>query len=286
VVSIVIVTWNSEKDIIPCLNSINKQKQYGFSDFEIIVVDNDSKDKTVAIVEQDFPDVRLLKNKNNLGYAIANNQGIKASQGEYILLLNPDVMLGDDFFSSPIKLFEESSLVGAVGPQLLNPDLTIQPSIRSFPDYSILLWELTGLSKLLPRNRFFGKWRMANFDYEKPQAVEQPMTSCFLVRKAVIDKIGYFDESFPMYYNDVDLCKRIINAGWDIFYLPGSYAIHDRGSSTRKVRSKMIFSMHKSLYHYFEKYDKSGFFQVKRLLLYPIMIFSAIIRASLELLVK
>jgi GT2 family glycosyltransferase len=286
VVSIVIVTWNSEKDIIPCLKSIIKQKQYGFSDFEIIVVDNNSKDKTVSIIEHKFPDVILVKNSGNFGYARANNQGIKVSRGEYILLLNPDVMLGDNFFSSPLKLFKESSSVGAIGPQLLNPELTIQASIRSFPDYSILLWEITSLSKLLPNNRLFGRWRIACFDYNKPQQVEQPMTSCLLARKSVFDKIGYFDESFPMYYNDVDLCKRIIGAGFKIFYLPDSNAIHNRGSSTRKVRSKMIFSMHKSMYHYFEKYDKSGFFQVKRLLLYPIMVFSAIIRASLELLVK
>lgn len=285
-VSIIIVTWQSEKEIAKCLESINRQKQYGFTDIEIIVVDNNSKDKTTTIIERDFPEVRLLKNKDNLGYARANNQGIKASQGEYILFLNPDVVLGNDFFRPLVEFLQSNALIGVAAPKLLNPDLSIQPSIRSFPDYSILLWEITGLSKLLPDNRLFGRWRMARFDYNKPQQVEQPMTSCLLVRKSVLDKIGVFDEKFPMYYNDVDLCRRIGDGRWQIIYLPDAYAIHNRGSSTRKVRSKMIFSMHRSLYHYFEKYDKSNLFKVKKLLLYPIMVFSAIVRASQELFLR
>lgn len=282
-VSIVIVTWNSEHEIIPCLHSVVQQSR---DNFEYFVVDNNSKDRTVNLIKNLFPGVRIIENKDNLGYAQANNQGIKVARGEYLLLLNPDVVLREDFFHPLIEFINKNPSVGAVAPKLLNPDCTVQRSIRNFPDYPVLLWEVTGLAKLLPNHKIFGKWRMNYFNYEQIQQVEQPMTSCLLVRKAVFDEIGYFDETFPMYYNDVDFCKRLINAGWQIYYLPQSYAIHNRGSSTRKVRSKMIFSMHKSMYHYFAKYDKSKSFQIKKLILYPVLVFTALIRASWGLFVK
>lgn len=284
-VSVIVVTWNSEQEIISCLNSIVKQKA-DYPELEIILVDNNSQDKTKELVKKEFGEVVLINNKRNLGYARANNQGLSRARGEYILLVNPDVILTDNFLAPLVDFLEKHKEVGAVAPKLLNPDLSVQKSIRSFPDYQILLWEISGLAKLMPYHKIFGKWRLAYFNYDKEQEIEQPMTSCLLVRKLVFDAIGYFDERFEMFFNDVDLCRRMISAGWKIYYLPHSFAIHNRGSSTRKVRNRMIFSMHKSLYHYFEKYDKSGWFGFKKLFIYPILLFSAILRALGASLIK
>jgi GT2 family glycosyltransferase len=280
VVSIIIVTWNSEKYIKPCLLSIFKQKKFGFKDYEIIVIDNNSQDNTTSIIEREFTEILVIKNSENLGYAKANNQGFKTAKGEYILLLNPDTELQDNFFIPILEFMERDLLGGAVAPKIINPDLTVQQSIRSFPDYSILIWEITGLAKVFPQHKIFGRWRMEHFDYNKLSEIDQPMASCLLARKSAVDKIGYFDEKFPMFYNDVDFCFRLKNAGWKIYYFPNSSVLHDRGSSTKRVRAKMIFSMHKSLYHYFEKYYFRESFELKKLLLYPIFLFTALGRAS------
>jgi GT2 family glycosyltransferase len=282
VVSIIIVTWNSENYIKPCLLSILKQKDFTYSDYEIIVIDNNSKDKTISIIKDEFSNVLLVKNKSNLGYAKANNQGFKVAKGDYILLLNPDTKLQNDFFLPIIDFIKQHENVGAVAPKIVNSDLSIQHSIRSFPSYSILCWEFLGLSHLFPNNRIFGKWRMFYFNYNEIAQIDQPMASCLLVRKSAVDQIGYFDEKFPMFYNDVDFCYRLIQSGWQIYYIPKSAVIHERGASTKLVRNRMIFSMHKSLYHYFEKHTVSKSLKLIRLTLYPLLVFSAIIRGMRE----
>jgi len=284
VVSIIIVTWNSEKYIKPCLLSILRQKDFNFKDFEVIVIDNNSKDNTVSIIENEFSEVLLIKNSFNQGFAKANNQGLKIVKGEYVFFLNPDTQLQDHFFPPMLNFFERNQKVGAIAPKMLNPDFSTQPSIRSFPDYPILFWEITGLAKFFPNHRIFGKWRMAYFDYNQLSEIDQPMASCLLVRKRAIDDVGYFDENFPMFYNDVDLCYRFKKAGWPIYYLPKSFVIHERGASTKRVRAKMIFSMHRSLYHYFEKHDNSKSFKIKKTILHPLLIFTAILRASWSML--
>jgi len=282
VISIIIVTWNSEKYIIPCLKSIYKQKEYGFNNFEIIIIDNNSKDSTIKIIENEFSNVILIKNKLNLGYAKANNQGFKTAIGNFILLLNPDTELQNNFFQPMLDFIEQNDKVGVIAPKVINPDFSIQYSIRSFPDYPILLWEFSGLSKILPYNRTFGKWRMMYFNYNELTEIDQPMASCLLIRKSAADTISYFDETFPMFYNDVDFCYRVKQTGWQIYYFPRSVVIHERGASTKRVRNKMIFSMHKSLYYYFKKHTKSKSFKIIRLTLYPLLVFSAFIRGMRE----
>ncbi len=281
-VSIIIVTWNSEKYIRSCLDAILSQKKFNFIEYEIIIVDNNSQDETTKIIEIEYPQVVLVKNSKNLEYAKANNQGIKLAQHKYILFLNPDTKLHNNFFPPLIEYLEKNPMVGAIAPKILNLDLTIQDSVRSFPNYSILLWELTGLARLFPQHKTFGRWRMKYFNYNQLSEIEQPMASCLLVRRNAIVEVGDFDESFPLFYNDVDFCFRLKQAGWKIIYFPYASVIHHRGASTKRTRAKMIFSMHKSLYHYFEKYDKSRLWRIKKNILYPILIFTALIRAILK----
>jgi GT2 family glycosyltransferase len=261
--SIIIVTWNSEEFIERCLKSIFDTK--GSTDLEVIVVDNASQDTTTKIIEKFKPEVRLISNQQNLGYAKANNQGIEVSKSDYLLLLNPDVELKENCLKLMLDFMEKNEDVDALGPQLLNPDGGIQPSCREFPDFSILLWEFTGLSLLFPKNRIFGRWRMGYFDFQSSRGVDQPMGSCLLLRRKVIRKIGAFDEEFSIFFNDVDLCYRIKNNGGKLYFLPEAKAFHYKGGSTRQAKPKMILSAHLSFFRFLSKY-KNGV--LNRFLLY------------------
>ncbi len=265
-ISVIVVTYESASDIAECLKSIPERK-----DCEVLVIDNNSRDETVQIVRREFPRVRLIVNKKNLGYARANNQGIKESQGRYILLLNPDTTLNPEFIEKTVDFMEKNPTISVLAPKILNPDGTVQDSIREFPDYKILFWEITGLAKIFPKSSVFGRWRMRYFDYTKLQEVPQPMASALLLRRDVLERVGSFDEEFPIYYNDVDLLKRIKESGLKVFYFPEADLIHKRGGSTRLVWKRMIFEQHKSLYQYFKKHKKGK-------LLYPFFLFTAIIR--------
>jgi len=270
--SVVIVTWNSAADIDNCLGSIN----FGH-EFEIVVVDNASTDDTRARLAQHHH-LQLIQNSSNTGYAHANNQGIKAATGEYVLLLNPDTKtdLGAlDILSDHLDKHPE---VGAVAPRLVNPDGSTQDSIRSFPTPGAVIWDTLGISRLFPKSRVFGRWRMRYFDYEKAAEVEQPMASCLLFRRAVLEKLGGLDEQFPIYYNDVDLSRRMSGAGWKTAYLPEARVVHRRGGSTLQVRPKMIWETHRSLFRYLRKHDRSGLFWLKAVVLLPMLEISALIR--------
>jgi GT2 family glycosyltransferase len=265
--TIIIVTWNSEEFIRNCLDSIFLS-QANFSS-EVIVVDNNSSDETAKIVEQLYPQVNLIQNKENLGYAKGNNQGIEQSRGEYILLLNPDTQLLEDSLSLMYRFMEENPSIGALGPKLLNPDRTVQPSCREFPTFSTLIWEFSGISRLFPKSRVFGRWRMGYFDFDKQREVDQPMASCLMLRRAALEDVGIFDESFAMFFNDVDLCYRIKKRGWKIFFYPEAKVIHHKGASTRKAKARMIWLSHFAFYKFFKKH-KTGL--ANRLLLFLFLI--------------
>ncbi len=263
VISIVIVTWNSQKFIRNCLDSIFLLTDKVHR--EILVVDNDSSDGTAEIVREFYPNVNLIENKRNAGYAKANNQGIEQARGKYILLLNPDTQLMEGSLFSMYEHMEANPQVGALGSQLLNPDRNIQPSCREFPGFSTLIWEFLGLSRLFPKSRIFGKWRMGYFAFDQTREVDQPMGSCLMLRKDTLKQVGYFDESFSMFFNDVDLCYRIKKAGWKIFFFPDAQVIHHKGASTRMAKRKMIWLSHLAFFKYFRKHKK-GF--ANRLLLF------------------
>lgn len=251
-VSIIIVTYNNGQDIKNCLNSILRQTEIPF---EIILIDNSSSDTTVQVIQKEFPKVKLFVNSTNLGYAQANNQGINQSQRKYILLLNPDTQLTNNALAKMVQFMELNPQYSALAPKLLNPDGSVQTSLREFPGYEILFWEITGLSRIFPHHKRFSRWRMVDFDYNKTAEVDQPMASCLLIRKEVFEKIGQFDEKFPIFFNDVDYSQRMKQAGFKTVYFPDAEVYHHRGASTGQVRAKMIWQWHISLFRYFKKYN-------------------------------
>jgi len=255
--SIIIVTWNSEEFIKNCLQSIFNTR--GSIELEVIVIDNGSQDETVKIVQEFKPLVKPVFNQTNLGYAKGNNQGIEIARGEYILLLNPDVELKENSLRLMLDFMEEHKEVNGMGPQLLNLNGTIQPSCREFPDFSILLWEISGLSFLFPKSRLFGRWRMGYFDFQSSREVDQPMGSCLLLRRKTLEYAGVLDVNFPIFFNDVDLCYQIKKSGGKLYFFPDAKIFHYKGGSTQKVKPEMILSAHLSFFRFLSKYKKGIF---------------------------
>lgn len=270
--SIVVVTWNSAADIEACVDSIN----FG-SEFEVIVVDNASSDATRDKLSR-YHHLKLVVNTSNRGYARANNQGIKLATGEYVLLLNPDTRVELGALDALCRYLDEHPAAGAVAPRLISPDGATQYSIRSFPTATSLLWELIGLSRLFPKNHVFGRWKMKYFDYGRTAEVEQPMASCLMVRRSVLESLGGMDERFPIFFNDVDLSKRMAETGWKTTYLADARVVHRHGGSTKQVRTKMIRESHRSAFRYLRKHDRSGLFWLKAVVLLPLFEVTSLLR--------
>ncbi|MGD8239441.1 MAG: glycosyltransferase family 2 protein [Armatimonadota bacterium] len=247
--AVCIVNWNTRECLARCLECVVREGAE-----EVVVVDNASDDGSADMVAERFPDVRLIRNEENMGYAAGNNQAIGASSGEYVLLLNPDVELHEGALGTMLDFMGENERAGALGCKLILPDGSVQQSCRTFPTPRVLLWEATGLSRLLPRSRVFGRYRMGQWDYGDVREVDQPMASCLMLRRAAIEEVGEFDERFPIYFNDVDLCLRLKQAGWRVFYTPAATALHHHGQATRQAGRRMITESHRSLAAFYRKH--------------------------------
>jgi hypothetical protein len=224
-------------------------------DAQVIVVDNNSSDGTAELLRSYLPGITLLENGRNPGFAPAANQGLRLASGRHLLLLNPDTELTAGALAAMVGYLDSHPGVWALGPQLLNADGSVQPSCRQFPDHEIMLYEFTGLSHLLPRSRRFGRWRMGNFDHLAEAEVQQPMGACLMVKREVVETVGLMDEqNFPMFCNEVDWCRRIIEKGGRIVYLPRARVYHRHGASTGQARTAMIISSHRSMARYFDKH--------------------------------
>ncbi len=251
--SIVIVSWNVKDLLKKCLLSIDKHKNK--LDLEIIVVDNASRDGTVEMLKQEFPSIKLITNSNNLGFAAANNQGILRSQGEYLLLLNPDTEVIKDSLEKMLKFIGIRPPIGILGCKHLNPDWTLQPSVRRFPGFWAIFFILTKIYKIFPNIPPVYYYFAQDFNYKIAQPVDQVAGSCMLIRRQVIEEIGLFDEKFFIWFEEVDLCKRAIDDKWEVWYTPDAEIIHHGGRSFRQIatwKKQQLFF--KSAWYYFKKH--------------------------------
>lgn len=226
-ISIVIVNWNVRDLLIACLRSI--ERHVG-RPHEVIVVDNHSHDDSVAAVRRDFPEVTVIANDANLGFARANNQGWQAARGRYICFLNPDTELIDDPFPAMVHELQTNPQAGCVGPKLLNGDRTHQPSVRRFPrlaDQVLVLLKLRRLpSVFAPLRRY-----EPEVQSDQPQRVDQLMGAALLFPRSVLASGGTFDEGYWIWFEEVDLCHRLHQRGLDVVYLPTARIIHHGGQS-------------------------------------------------------
>lgn len=250
--SIAIVNWNTRDLLLQALAGICKGDQDGL--VEVIVVDNASSDGSAEAVAKQYPQVKLIANRDNRGYAAGNNQAIKIARGAYILLLNPDVIVPDGALDDAVAFMESTPDCGALGVRQIHPDGSLQRSVRGFPTPASVLWEISGLSRLFPGSRTFGAYRMSWFDYNKTVEVDQPMGTFLMTRRAVIDQIGALDEAFPIFFNEVDWCLRCKRAGWKILFTPQVEIVHYGGASTVQVGAAMAWESRRGLLRFYAKH--------------------------------
>ncbi|RPI15123.1 MAG: glycosyltransferase family 2 protein [Ignavibacteriae bacterium] len=257
--SIIIITWNNENEIVSCVESIKKSLAGKENiDAELIIIDNNSSDNTFKVLENiDFPKLQVYKNEINTGFTKAVNQGIKYSSGKVIFLLNPDTQLMENSISEMYCFLTKNQDYGACAPRLLNEDGKTQYSIRNFPDYLSMYFEFTQLSCLFSKSYFFGKWKMEYFDYEQDADVPQPMAAALMIKRGVFEKVNFMDDRFIMFFNDVDLCKNIIENGYKIRYIKDTKIIHKKGVSIFKDRVRMIKTWNHDCIEYFKKHKNN-----------------------------
>lgn len=240
--SIIIVNWNVSDLLQRCLSSI---ETYSLATpYEVIVIDNASQDGSEDMVRENFPTVNYIQNTENRGFATACNQGITIAQGEQILFLNPDTRLQEGSLSQLTSFLDTHPQAGLVAPQLIHDDGSIQPSVRTFPTIGTAL------------RSFFHLPQKKDKSFSELTEVQQPMGACLLVRRRVLGRIGFFDETFFLWFEEVDLCKRIYDAGYTIYYLPSAWVTHVGGTS---FKQKKTMDKQKIFYNSFAYYLKKHF---------------------------
>lgn len=249
--SIIIVNWNTRELLKKCLASI----YYNTTNlnFEVIVIDNGSKDQSVEMVQENFPQVKLIANQSNTGYVAANNLGLEQAQGDFILLLNPDTEILYQTLDKMVHYMTINPQVGISGCQLLNPNGTIQLSVRRLPKLSDQIIILTKLHNFWPK--LISHYLALDFNYLKEQEVEQVMGAFMLIRQVMLQQIGPLDPQLWSWFEDVDYCQKAKIAGWQIRYTPTAQIIHHKGQSfvQHLAYSKQKIFI-KSLLYYFKKY--------------------------------
>lgn len=221
---------------------------------ETIVVDNGSIDASVEMVREDFPDVHLIANEDNRGFPAANNQGIAVAEGRYVLLLNPDTEVVGNALETLVTFADAHLDVAIVGPQLLNPDGTVQSSRRRLPTLLTAVFESTWLEPWAPRH-LLEHYRVSDQPDDVIQDVDWITGAAMLARREAIEGVGLLDEGFFMYSEELDWCKRFLEAGWRVVYLPAAQIIHHVGKSSEQVVAARHIHFQTSKVRYFRKHQ-------------------------------
>lgn len=261
---IVILNWNTRDLLRACLKSVCASQ--GTLSFGVCVVDNASSDGSAAMVRAEFPAVRLIENLVNNGYAAGNNLGLKAlgfgpgAEGEgrsaprHALLLNPDTVVPETALAELVAYLDAHPECGVVGPKLVLPDGSLDLACRrSFPTPEVSFWRLTGLSRLFPRSRLFGRYNLTYLNPDVETEVDSVVGACMLVRGEAIARAGLLDEHFFMYGEDLDWALEIRKAGWGARYYPKVTVLHvKRAASRRSRRAQLAF--HEAMLYFYRKH--------------------------------
>lgn len=247
--SIIIVSWNTRELLDHCLRSIYENPVSG--DYEIWIVDNSSSDRSVEMVKEKYPEVKLIENQHNPGFAAANNQAIRVSEGKYILLLNPDTELKSDALNQLIQFMEQHPKAGGAGAMLILPDGSVQQSCHPSLSLGRELWRLFHLDKL----HAIGSYEMEKWDKQAAREVDGLQGAALILRRQALAQVGLLDEDYFMYTEEVDLCYRLRKAGWRLYWLPEAKVLHYCGQSTKLVMEKMFMALYESRIKYFRKHN-------------------------------
>ena len=254
------------------MNSVQSTNQDG--KFQAVVIDNASRDETAEIINaKKTKNLDFIQNTVNIGFTKAVNQGVENAGGEYIFILNPDTQVTEESVLRLINKLSSDNLIGLVAPQLRFPVGSIQYSCRRFPTFWNVLTEMTALSRIFHRSRFLNGWKMGDFDHALERDVDQPAGAALMVKKDLLKRLGGLDERFPMFFSDVDLCKRIKDMGKKIVFCPDAVIIHKGGSTMLGRRPGLIVSSHLSLIRYFLKHHRGIMDVIPNLLITFLLLF-------------
>lgn len=250
--SIVIVNYNNKELLKNCIDSIYSNSIE--NNYEIIVVDNASKDNSRELITKLFPEVIWVQNETNTGFATANNQGFKISKGSICMLLNNDTIILKDALDKLVQYMANNNEIGAVGPRILNADGSLQKSCRrAFPTFLNSFGYFTKLYKLMPSNKKLGSYVMSYKSDLESHEVEALSGAAMMVRKEILMKLDGLDENYFMHFEDVDLCLRIYKSGYKLFYVHDAEIIHLKGQSSKLRSNEVIDNFNNSLLYYYKK---------------------------------
>lgn len=268
-VSVIIVSWNVASLLRNCLESLKRAQESAISagtTWEIIVVDSASKDETVALLKQEYPEVSLFAQQENVGFTRGNNIGLAAARGCYLLLLNPDTEVCGDAIQQMVRFLEAHPQVGIVGPHTLNTDGSTQSSRRRFLNRRLLFLESTWLQSWAPQ-RWFAEFYVSDPPDAATLEVDWVQGSALMARRAVYEQIGGLDEQFVMYFEEQDWCRRAKARGWQIWYLGDAKIIHHGGKSSDQIGAFKHIHYQRSRIHYARKYYGETFAVLLRIYL-------------------
>jgi GT2 family glycosyltransferase len=266
--SIVIVSFNAADHLRRCLESLyaymnpppeGEGRVREDAALEVIVVDNASADGSADMVAREYPQVRLLRNATNTGFAPAANRGAREAKGDVILFLNPDCVLHEDAFAAPAGYLRANPDVGALGIKVLDPDGGLQLSVRRFPGLEAALFNRYSLlTRLFPNNRRSRRYLMTDWAHNAIADVDWLSGACLMTTRAAIDRVGYFDEGYFWGFEDVDFCQRLHRAGLRVVYYPHTSVVHVIGASARSVPTKAIVARHRGMWRYYKRWLASN----------------------------
>lgn len=244
--SVIIVNYNVKAYLDQCLRSVQEALK-GMAG-EVFVVDNMSTDGSVEMVRQRFPEVHLIANRENVGFSRANNQAIRECTGEYVLLLNPDTVVGEDVFEKVMTFMDAHPEAGGLGVKMIDGTGRFLPeSKRGLPTPTVAFFKIMGLSRLFPKSRLFGRYHLGSLPENSTARIEILSGACMFLRKRTLDKVGLLDENFFMYGEDIDLSYRITLGGYENWYFPDARIIHYKGESTKKSSVNYVFVFYNAM---------------------------------------
>ena len=248
--SIIIVSWNVRELLSNCLRSVLAQCELAL---QIIVVDSASSDGSPQMVAEQFPQVELVACQENVGFPRGNNLGLERANGRFILLLNPDTIVHGDALAKMVSYLQQNPAVGVVGPQLLNDDGSVQSSRRRFPTLWTAVFESTWLQPFAPK-AVLDHYYARDVEDGATAVVEWVMGACLMTRQAVVAQVGGLDEAYFMYSEELDYCRRIHEAGWQVVYYPEAQVTHLSGKSSEQAVTQRHINFNRAKLRYFRKY--------------------------------
>ena len=255
--AVIIVNYNVKHFLKQCLESVFGSTN--LHEIEVYVVDNDSKDDSLEMVKTSFPGVKIIANKENVGFSTANNQAIKATKAKYALLLNPDTIVETTTFEKVIKFMDENPDAGGLGVKMIDGNGNFLPeSKRGLPTPKVAFYKIFGFSKIFPKSKKFGKYHLGYLSENEIHKVDVLSGAFMLLRKETLDKIGLLDEDFFMYGEDIDLSYRITLGDYENYYFPHSTIIHYKGESTKKSSVNYVYVFYNAMAIFAKKHFGSS----------------------------